>query len=70
MLYQITISRAGTMIAVVNIQANSALEAIDMLDADHEKLTVPISYGRHELFMAAWSGFEYEARPLLLTPIS
>lgn len=67
-MYQITIRKAGSAIAVVNIQANSALEAIDLLDAEHEKLTIPISYGRHELYMAAWSGFEYEARPILLTP--
>jgi hypothetical protein len=65
MLYQITISKAGAVMAVVNIQADSALEAINRLDADREKLTIPISYGRHELYMAEWSGYEYEARPVL-----
>lgn len=62
MLYQITISRAGTVIDIVQIEAENALRAIDRLDADREKFIVLISHGHEELITAPWSGFEYEAR--------
>ena len=62
MLYRITISRAGTVIDTVQIEADNALAAIDRLDAVCEKFIVQISDGREELITTLWSGFEYEAR--------
>ena len=64
MLYQITISRAGTELEVVVIEADSALAAIDDLDAAREKFTVQLSHGSEELIIALWSGYEYEAREI------
>ena len=40
MWYQITISKGGTIIDTVPVEADSALAAIDQLDAVHEKFTV------------------------------
>lgn len=64
MLYQITISRAGTVLEVVVIEADSALAAINGLDAAREKFTVQLSHGSEETIIALWSGFEYEAREI------
>jgi hypothetical protein len=64
MLYQITISRAGTELEVVVIEADSALAAINALDAAREKFTVQLSHGSEETIIALWSGFEYEARQI------
>lgn len=61
-LYQVTISRAGDVLDVVTVEAGDAREAIEQLDADHEKFTVLISDGPDELIAALWSGFEYEVR--------
>ena len=66
MLYQITIRRAGSLLDVVQVEADTALSAIDRLDADREKFTVLISHGHDELITANWSGFEYEARKIPL----
>ena len=64
MLYQVTISRAGTVIDTVQIEADTALAAIDQLDTAYEKFIVQISDGREELITTLWSGFEYEARKI------
>lgn len=64
MRYQITISRAGTILEVVNIEARSALEAIEQLDAVHEKFIVQLSHGHDELISVPWSGYEYEVRQI------
>ena len=64
MLFQITISRAGTALEVVVIEADSALAAINSLDAAREKFTVQLSHGSEETIIARWSGFEYEAREI------
>ncbi|GAB4450714.1 MAG: hypothetical protein Kow0031_33220 [Anaerolineae bacterium] len=64
MLYQVTISRAGTVIDTVQIEAEDALCAIEQLDADREKFIVLISHGHEELLTEHWSGFEYEARKI------
>ena len=64
MLYQIAISRAGTMLEVVVIEADSALAAINSLDAAREKFTVQLSHGSEESIIALWSGYEYEAREI------
>jgi hypothetical protein len=61
-LFQITISRAGSVLEQVTVEAGSALEAIDRLDADREKFIVQISDGPDVLLTTLWSGYEYEAR--------
>ncbi len=62
MQYQIIVSRAGTVLNTVKLEARSALEAIEQLDAAHEKFIVQISHGHDELIPMLWSGYEYEAR--------
>lgn len=64
MLYEITISRAGTVLEAVVIEADSALVAINRLDAAREKFTVQLSHGSEESIIALWSGYEYEAREI------
>jgi hypothetical protein len=64
MKYHIKISRAGTALNEVTVEAISVLAAIDMLDADREKFTVQLSDGPDQLITAHWSGFEYEVREL------
>ncbi|MCG3209672.1 MAG: hypothetical protein FOGNACKC_03299 [Anaerolineae bacterium] len=64
MRYQITIRRAGTVLNNVVVEARSVLEAIELLDAGHEKFIVQLSHGHDELISVLWSGFEYEARQL------
>ncbi|RMF03826.1 MAG: hypothetical protein D6768_04985 [Chloroflexi bacterium] len=63
-VYEITIRRAGTVLDVVTVEARDVQEAIEQLDAAHEKFTVLISDGPDELITAQWSGYEYEARLL------
>ncbi len=64
MLYQVTISRAGSVIEIVQVEAEDALHAIDQLDADREKFIVLLSHGHDEMINAPWSGYEYEARKI------
>ena len=64
MLYQITISRAGSTLEVAVTEADSALAAINKLDAAREKFTVQLSHGSEELIIELWSGYEYEAREI------
>lgn len=70
MKYQITIRKAGTVLNNVVIEASGVLEAIDLLDAAHEKFIVQLSHGHDELINVLWSGFEYEARQIdPVTPV-
>jgi hypothetical protein len=64
MKYHIKVSRAGTLLEEVIIEAASVLAAIEMLDAEREKFTVQYSYGPDHVVTAHWSGFEYEVREM------
>ena len=62
MLYQVTISRAGSVKDIVQINAPDALAAINRVEANFETFTIMISVGYREIISVQWSGYEFEAR--------
>ncbi len=64
MLYQVTISYAGSVKDVVQVNATDALAAINKVEANFETFTVTVSIGHGEIISVQWSGYEFEARRL------
>lgn len=64
MLYQVTISRAGCVKDIVQINALDALAAINRVEANFETFTIIVSVGYREIVSVQWSGYEFEARRL------
>ena len=64
MLYQVTISHAGSIKEVVQVNAPNALAAINKVEANFETFTVMVSIGHGEIISVQWSGYEFEARCL------
>lgn len=64
MLYQITISHAGSVKDIVQVNATDALTAINTVEANFETFTVMVSLGYGEVISVKWSGYEFEARRL------
>ena len=67
MVYQVTISHAGSVKDVVRVNAPNALAAINVVEANFETCTVLVSIGHGEIISVQWSGYEFEARCLDMT---
>lgn len=66
MTYQVSIYRQGTLQKVVNIVADSAIEAISQVEAGYKKMRVKMpwldSTPVDDKRPVEWTGYDFEAR--------
>ncbi len=61
-MYQVTVSHSGNEVEVVGVQAGSALEAIEQVEAGYKPVRMQLSQKNGDFTTVTWTGYEFQAK--------
>ncbi len=61
-MYQVIVSRQGSIVEKVGVLAASALEAIEQVEANYKPVRMQLSTKNGDFITVSWTGYEFQAR--------